>query len=168
MNCAKCAGPMKLNPDGDFFFCEFCGGFALPDNAVADTEIQILKESEEGSIVCSICYVPLALATLEGARFLYCQTCHGVLLPRQSFPQLIDSLTRKAVPTEYHPQPIDQRELERTIDCPHCTGAMEVHPYYGPGNVVIDSCHQCRMIWLDHGEIDIVAQAKADKGRRGQ
>ena len=30
---------------------------------------------------------------------------------------------------------------------------MDAHFYAGPGNVVIDSCEDCSLIWLDHGKL---------------
>ena len=43
---------------------------------------------------------------------------------------------------------------------------MDVHPYYGPGNVVIDTCGQCYLVWLDHGELKQIADAPGqDRGR---
>jgi Zn-finger nucleic acid-binding protein len=36
---------------------------------------------------------------------------------------------------------------------------MDVHPYYGPGNVVIDTCIDCRVLWLDHGELRKIRDA---------
>jgi Zn-finger nucleic acid-binding protein len=36
---------------------------------------------------------------------------------------------------------------------------MDVHPYYGPGAVVLDSCARCTLIWLDHGEIAAIERA---------
>jgi len=46
---------------------------------------------------------------------------------------------------------------------------MATHPYYGPGNVVIDSCGQCELIWLDFGELEqIVAAPGKDRGSREQ
>jgi hypothetical protein len=45
---------------------------------------------------------------------------------------------------------------------------MEVHPYYGPGNVVIDSCSACDLIWLDHGELKQISDAPGrDRGSSG-
>lgn len=38
---------------------------------------------------------------------------------------------------------------------------MDVHPYYGPGNIVIDTCVECGLVWLDHGELTRVEQASA-------
>ena len=44
---------------------------------------------------------------------------------------------------------------------------METHPYYGPGNVIIDSCARCEFVWLDFGELKQIADAPgADRGVR--
>ena len=48
---------------------------------------------------------------------------------------------------------IDPSAYSRHLRCPACEGYMEAHPYYGPGNVVIDSCADCSYVWLDHGEL---------------
>ena len=49
--------------------------------------------------------------------------------------------------------PIDPSAFSRRLRCPACEGSMEAHPYYGPGNIVIDSCAECGYVWLDHGEL---------------
>jgi Zn-finger nucleic acid-binding protein len=36
---------------------------------------------------------------------------------------------------------------------------MDAHVYFGGGNVVIDSCEQCELNWLDHGELMRIARA---------
>ena len=44
---------------------------------------------------------------------------------------------------------------------------MDVHPYYGPGNIVIDTCSRCDVIWLDFGELKQVTDAPGrDRGSR--
>jgi Zn-finger nucleic acid-binding protein len=44
---------------------------------------------------------------------------------------------------------------------------MEVHPYYGPGNVVMDSCTTCDLVWLDVGELKQISEAPGgDRGVR--
>ena len=44
---------------------------------------------------------------------------------------------------------------------------METHPYYGPGNVIIDSCTGCDLVWLDFGELAQIADAPGkDRGVR--
>jgi Zn-finger nucleic acid-binding protein len=43
---------------------------------------------------------------------------------------------------------------------------MNVHPYYGPGNVVIDTCSRCDLVWLDFGELQQISDAPGqDRGR---
>jgi Zn-finger nucleic acid-binding protein len=45
---------------------------------------------------------------------------------------------------------------------------MATHPYYGPGNVVIDTCTACDLVWLDFGELAQIVDAPGrDRGRRG-
>ncbi|MGD0548268.1 MAG: hypothetical protein ABR991_10645, partial [Terracidiphilus sp.] len=36
---------------------------------------------------------------------------------------------------------------------------MDAHFYGGPGNVVIDSCEECCVIWLDRGEARRIARS---------
>ncbi len=61
------------------------------------------------------------------------------------------------------PIALNPEDLNRVIRCPPCDLPMDVHPYYGPGNIVIDSCHRCHVVWLDHGELALVESAP---GRR--
>jgi Zn-finger nucleic acid-binding protein len=60
------------------------------------------------------------------------------------------------------PQPAaDSSDLRRKIDCPRCHHRMDTHFYAGPGNVVIDSCENCCLIWLDRGELMHIVHAPA-------
>ena len=46
---------------------------------------------------------------------------------------------------------------------------MATHPYYGPGNVVIDTCETCELVWLDFGELKQIVDAPGkDRGTREQ
>jgi Zn-finger nucleic acid-binding protein len=38
---------------------------------------------------------------------------------------------------------------------------MSVHPYYGPGNAVVDTCGDCLLVWLDHSELSVIVTAPA-------
>jgi hypothetical protein len=45
---------------------------------------------------------------------------------------------------------------------------MSTHPYFGPGNVVIDNCEACELAWLDFGELAQIVDAPGkDRGTRG-
>jgi hypothetical protein len=44
---------------------------------------------------------------------------------------------------------------------------MSTHPYFGPGNVVIDNCEACELVWLDCGELRQIVDAPGkDRGNR--
>jgi len=44
---------------------------------------------------------------------------------------------------------------------------MEAHPYYGPGNVIMDSCGHCDLVWLDFGELRQIVDAPGrDRGSK--
>ena len=51
------------------------------------------------------------------------------------------------------------------MNCPSCGGPMDVdslmdpHPYLGPGSVVIDSCRNCHLVWLDYNELNRIIGA---------
>jgi len=36
---------------------------------------------------------------------------------------------------------------------------MAVYPYGGPGNIIIQGCGQCKLIWLDFGELSRIVRA---------
>jgi Zn-finger nucleic acid-binding protein len=56
-------------------------------------------------------------------------------------------------------------ELDRVTYCPSCQKKMETFEYYGPGNIVIDTCNSCDLIWLDYGELRKVVNAPGrDRG----
>jgi Zn-finger nucleic acid-binding protein len=64
------------------------------------------------------------------------------------------------------PAPLDRGALRRKIRCPHCKGVMNTHPYGGPGNIVVDNCESCRLVWLDTGELKSVINAPgSDRGK---
>ncbi|MFC2031008.1 zf-TFIIB domain-containing protein [Chloroflexota bacterium] len=63
--------------------------------------------------------------------------------------------------------------MARKLPCPRCGIVMDTHPYYGPGNIVIDNCGRCNLIWLDSGELGTITNApgrdriKATRDRSG-
>jgi Zn-finger nucleic acid-binding protein len=42
---------------------------------------------------------------------------------------------------------------------------MNTSPYSGPGNIVVDTCVHCGLMWLDCGELTVMANAPGrDRG----
>ena len=163
MNCQHCSAPMTLFRERGYFYCEHCGSFHFPP-ASADG-VRLLGEAPEG-IDCPVCRAPLLVATLDDRYHGYrCESCRGMLFLRSSFRQAIQSRRARALGPADPPRQLPRRELARRLTCPRCERPMHTHPYYGPGNTVIDTCDPCNLIWLDPGELDQIVHAPGrDRG----
>jgi Zn-finger nucleic acid-binding protein len=154
MNCLSCGAPMHLKPDQDCFQCDFCHSVYLLEK---DSDgVRVLGEACAES--CPICSVPLVDATLAGTRIAYCNRCHGMLIPMEVLQSLVEDLRSTGGNTVAQP-PADAGDLQRKIGCPRCRRTMDAHYYSGPGNVVIDSCENCSLDWLDRGELMHIVHA---------
>jgi Zn-finger nucleic acid-binding protein len=159
MNCPSCGAPMQLKADGVSFKCDYCQSVYVPEKA--DDGVRVLDEAD-GSI-CPICTLPLKNATLNQMRIIYCTKCHGMLIPMQVFEALIDAVRGSRDGGAIQPA-ADSRDLSRKIACPRCNHRMDTHFYAGPGNVVIDTCDDCLLNWLDYGELQRIAYAPDNHG----
>lgn len=167
MNCTNCGAPMVLMGARRYYFCEHCGSFHFPEPI--DEGVRVTPGAPPGS-ECAICRKPMAQALLDDVHEAqYCQNCRGVLLPRRHFAEIIQRRRAWATSPPVPPEPLDRRELDRVVRCPVCSRQMQTHPYYGPGNVILESCDQCDLVWLDHGEIQQIIDAPGrDRGSRDQ
>lgn len=83
---------------------------------------------------------------------------------REHFGAIVNERRSRRVGLEQEDvRPIDPNACLRRLRCPACDGHMETHPYYGPGNVMIDSCAECDSVWLDHGELSRVERSSGGR-----
>src|SRR5262245_3270366 len=166
MNCRNCGGAMELFASRGYFFCRYCGSFHFPETTGADG-IRVLGPTTS-PMSCAVCSKPLASALLdEMFPVQYCSNCRGALMARRDFATVVQKRRAWATDTPGPPVPLNTAELTRKLTCANCAKPMATHPYYGPGNVVIDSCEPCELIWLDFGELrQIVAAPGKDRGSR--
>lgn len=166
MNCRNCGGAMELFPHRGYFFCRYCGSFHFPETA-GDDGIRVLGATA-APLTCAVCAQPLASALLdEACPVQYCRNCRGVLMERRDFAMIVHKRRAWATGTPGPPIPLNSAELNRKLVCAKCRKPMATHPYYGPGNVVIDTCEPCELVWLDFGELkQIVAAPGKDRGSR--
>ena len=157
---------MELMASRGYFSCRYCGSFHFPDTK-AEGGIRIVGETPE-ALACVACRQPLTSAMLDETHSVrYCRSCRGVLIERRSFAGVVEKRRAWATGTPEPPVPLNRQDLERKVRCPACTGPMTTHPYYGPGNVVIDGCETCELIWLDFGELEQIVDAPGkDRGTR--
>jgi Zn-finger nucleic acid-binding protein len=157
---------MQLIVNRGYFFCRYCGSFHFPQTA-GDDGIRIVGDAGQ-PLPCAVCKQRLSSAMLdESFPVQFCRNCRGVLLPRSSFATVVQQRRAWAEDPPGPAVPLDKSELDRKVFCPSCGERMLTHPYYGPGNVVLDNCTTCDAIWLDFGELkQIVAAPGRDRGSR--
>ena len=156
MNCSNCGAGMELLSERGYFFCRYCGSFQFPEPA--DNEGAIVTGPAGQPAACPSCTRELSAAVLEGCKVLACAGCKGMLMPRGTFARIVDA-RRAREPRTIVPGAIRPFDLPRHLTCPSCGGDMMTHPYYGPGNIIIDTCERCNLLWLDPGELTRIAQA---------
>ncbi len=154
---------MSLVPERDYFFCLYCGSFHFP--TPSPEGVRILSE-EPLKVHCPVCNENLFRASIQRFPAVYCQKCRGVGMAQFVFGQAVLYLRARASGPSDPPRRLDPSELERHVHCPSCGQWMLTHPYAGPGNIVIDTCGTCGLVWLDHGEFRQVIDAPGgDRGR---
>jgi Zn-finger nucleic acid-binding protein len=158
-NCPACGAPLALKPDTAGFECPYCHSVFFPGEE--DDGVKLsgeLADAAAAGLDCPVCRQPLVNAALSKIPVLFCTACKGLLFHMEILPELIEqrrsTVDRPAVQT-----PSDRGDLKRVIQCPNCNRRMDTHFYAGPGNVVVDTCDNCSLIWLDRGELTRIAHA---------
>lgn len=118
---------------------------------------------ETAPAVCPKCHHSMELGEVDDHHVLLCQGCRGILVQSEIFAKVVAERRKNYQGTDSMPQPIDSHQLNHNVDCPGCGQHMSVHPYHGPGAVVIDSCPRCWFTFLDYGELSSIEKAP---GRR--
>lgn len=146
---------MRLEPDKECLVCDYCGSYYFPEpNADG---VRVLQEPS--SLACPLCAVPLVHAAISRHRMLYCTHCRGMLVAMDSFVAIVHELrSRHETASDAAVQP-DWKEMGRHLRCPQCQKPMDTHPYGGGGNVIVESCEACSLLWLDFTELDRIVRA---------
>ena len=154
---------MLLIRDKDYFFCQYCGTFFFPPDTGEGVRI---LESLSHPLECPTCGEPLYRAAIRMYPAMHCKKCRGTLMQQLLFGEVVQFLRSQARGPTDRPRKLQDTELQRQIICPNCRQLMETHPYAGPGNIIIDTCASCQLIWLDYGEINKVVNAPGrDRGQ---
>lgn len=165
MNCPNCGAPTTLIKGGSHFFCGHCETYQFP-RPIDGSADGVVASGDVAEVRCPVCDdQQLACGVVDSTEIDYCPQCRGILLLSESLPLLLAQRKVRECDTNREPMPLNPEELQRRIACPFCGRAMEVHPYHGPGNAVIDSCSGCRLVWLDHGEFTILHRARGARVR---
>lgn len=145
-----------MQPVGNrpYFRCGYCETFHFPQELADGVAVMGHELPHE----CPVCTETLVHAAIEGHAIGYCKTCRGFLAENAIFNQIVQAKRAENAGVAHVSLPFDQAELKRRIACPGCTKPMDTHPYHAGGNAVIDTCHRCRLVWLDAGEITVLGK----------
>jgi Zn-finger nucleic acid-binding protein len=139
---------MRLDLDRGMLVCNYCGAECIP--GADDDGVQIVGPTSKK---CPVCAASLSDGLIEAHAILSCEQCHGMLIPMDTFPSLISDLRSHRERSPEFMQRRDDADATRHLHCPQCGAEMDGHPYGGGGNVNIDSCETCSVIWLDRQEL---------------
>jgi Zn-finger nucleic acid-binding protein len=146
---------MRLDADKQCLICDYCGNVFVPEPN--EDGVRVLGDTTE--LECPVCVNALVHGVMHRQGIVYCTRCRGMLIPMGAFYPLIQDLRSRREAHESLVHEPDWKSLDRRIKCPECKTQMDTHLYGGPGNVIIDDCEICGLVWLDHGELERIVIA---------
>lgn len=161
LSCQKCGGTTNAVAGQDYYHCQYCKSLLLLQDVSAD------RITPTGTFLddsCPVCAQTMQTGLIEKQRVLYCMNCYGILLRHGDFGVIVaERRAQRAGMEPAEPRPIPEGSEKRRIECPTCQNRMDAHPYYGPGQVLIDTCADCGFVWLDHGELKRIEDASSTR-----
>ncbi len=154
MNCPNCGAAMTLDPGRTHFRCGYCETVHVPET----DESGLIELGADHGLSCPRCKVRLKKGALDGGSVASCARCRGILFPADHFAGVVARRRAARSDSDVLPAPFDREELRRSTSCPRCGRRMDTHPYGGGGAAVIDSCPRCALVWLDAGELAVLAR----------
>jgi Zn-finger nucleic acid-binding protein len=154
MNCPGCGAAMEPVGNRNYFRCTHCDSYHFPE----ETGDRVAVVGEDTGALCPLCRVPLVSAHIDGETVCSCEHCRGFLAETSTFGLIVAKRRARHGPDASQPAPFDPAELRRVLTCPNCQRRMDAHPYLGGGNAVVDTCEGCGLIWLDAGELAVIAR----------
>jgi len=151
VNCKNCAGTLEIVPNRDYYKCSYCDSLHFPKENSENIKIFNQKKKR----FCPKCKESLNLASIHNIKILHCEKCRGNLIRAKTMNYILSELKTK----NPHLGPIKSNVEtcpNRNLNCPFCRSKMDSHPYHGQGNVSIDSCGKCYVIWFDYGELSSI------------
>jgi Zn-finger nucleic acid-binding protein len=85
---------------------------------------------------------------------MHCPECEGVLIKQMSLMKLLKEMAKELAQDISFESEIESVEDKgANVDCPGCYSVMENYGYMGSNDVMIDSCGQCTVLWIDSNEL---------------
>lgn len=160
-NCG-CGDAFTVAPGFSHSKCETCGDFWFP-TSIENSEDAIVPQNRTTPFACPRCEIDLVVGKTGNTEVCFCQTCRGFVVDSESLGHLIAFRRASYKGPDDVPTPANFRDLDVRATCPACFAYLDAHHYFGPGNIVIDTCMQCKLAWLDHGELSKIIRASGKR-----
>ena len=119
------------------------------------------------TLPCPQCQSPLDTITVADVELNWCaRTCKGIWFDQQELAQLNTTVAREDLDAIFLTNPNTATQAPASNDklCPVDGVVMHRYEWNLTSGIQLDSCRQCRGIWLDGGEVnrffDAVAAAR--------
>lgn len=170
MNCRNCAAPLTVSVGPARLICSYCQTVQrAPDSPDNPDRLQIIGNPQ--GVACPACQADqdsqaeLVSALIDQSPVCCCPECQGVLIDSTAFRGVVEERRASYCGPDLAAPVPDSSEFARQLLCPSCHRPMEVHPYYGAGRAVIDSCAACRLVWIDQGELSGIERSPGHRER---
>jgi Zn-finger nucleic acid-binding protein len=157
MNCKQCGAPLIVEERRNYFHCQYCGGYEFPE---PDLDGVALLD-EISPFACPLCTSSLVSAAILDVCIDSCPNCRGNLIHQSKMLPILRQVRPLEAALEEQDLPANPSELTRGLACPSCQKPMSAYPYGGPGNILIQGCADCQLIWLDYGELGRILRSYA-------
>ncbi len=159
MKCDNCLGPLTKIHNQNYHRCPQCNCYRFPSDLASSVD-PIVAVGRTVVAECPRCELTLKLGVIHDRwNVCYCENCRGFLIESGTLQVIAHELRANYSSQDDVPVAIDPSELMCARSCPACGERFETHTYCGPGNVVVDSCYDCGLTWLDHGELATIMRA---------
>jgi Zn-finger nucleic acid-binding protein len=152
MLCHSCQCPIPWDGISTIVVCENCRTYRsidIPDSTGEAIEPLGLP----GESLCPGCRCRMSLAAMDGLLVEHCAACSGVLVSGETFAMFVRNRRAEFREAALQPVTILLDSQNRKVRCPCCRGRMNKNPSYGPDFMIIDTCTECSVVWIDCSEV---------------
>ena len=109
---------------------------------------------------CPRCETAMTVIQMEGVEIEHCENCGGICLDYGELDMVADDMTGSLEYSTLTDDKLETNDGRLLIACPKCavSPAMRKIEFLGVGDIVLDRCDSCGVIWLDKDELDQINQ----------
>lgn len=148
MRCHNCEIDLEWDGFQPIIVCEVCHSIRFVDVPDESGDC-IIPLDRRGGFHCPCCRRRLVEAAMDGLRVEHCIECDGVLMNNDVFTMFVRNRRSEFRDAALQPVILLTEQQGQDIHCPCCRRTMNIHPCYGPGYIIVNSCNGCGMVWLD-------------------